>query len=88
MSNEESKNHSLNGQNGTEASSLLPCPFCGGVAAMRMDRETVNGRTKTDFSVRCHDSLYICGCAPCTTTYKTEEAAVAAWNRRAVMTAR
>jgi hypothetical protein len=60
----------------------LPCPFCGSAASMQTTKETVDGKSKVEFSIRCHDRLYDCGCSPGTSTHKTEEAAVAAWNRR------
>jgi hypothetical protein len=51
---------------------LLPCPFCGGVAVMHTSKETVGGKSKVEFSIRCHDPLYDCGCSPSTSTHKTE----------------
>lgn len=56
----------------TKRPNLLPCPFCGGSAALwREDRD------ENPFNVRCDD----CECR--TDCYHAPRDAIAAWNRRA-----
>ena len=85
MSNESEKNGSL----GQKESEMIPkdCPFCGSVAAVHMSKETVHGKAKVEYYIRCHDTQGDCPCSP-STAYsgaKTEKRAIESWNRREVI---
>jgi len=58
-------------------SDLLPCPFCGEVASLRLfDR------------LSAPEAWVVCGrCNASSGWYSTEERAIAAWNRRPPATA-
>ena len=58
---------------------LLPCPFCGGVANVCNNIEKNNYiiNEKTRYAVRCS-----VGCFAMTNKYKTEKEAIEAWNKR------
>ena len=56
---------------------LLPCPFCGGEAKQYTDR-----CVSAESGERFIGSFVVCSDCPALVGGKTEEEAVAAWNRR------
>jgi hypothetical protein len=56
---------------------LKPCPFCGGVAEMKISKHTPSG---FDYTPRC---LNTSCCGRLQKKYTVRETAVTMWNRRA-----
>ena len=60
---------------------LLPCPFCGGEAAIHNCLELKNDTARAIYAGKQGVHCSVCGIA--TTLYNSEVEAVEAWNRRA-----
>ena len=60
-------------------SELKPCPFCGGEAEMGRRHSCYDKWEPSDYIPRCKDTKCM---GRTTRRFKTEQAAIEAWNRR------
>ena len=63
----------------TKTPNLKPCPFCGGEASFSDPMHAIPG-----FQIGCMDREG-CDFSPYSLIFKTEDEAVAAWNKRATI---
>ena len=60
---------------------LKPCPFCGRKPSKVREHKAPTGRC-VFYTVECKAPFSNCGVKPKTEFFRTEEAAIEAWNRR------
>lgn len=61
---------------------LKPCPFCGRKPS-KVRQHQLAGLATIYYTVDCKAPVSRCPCRPKTTFFKSEEAVIEAWNRRA-----
>jgi len=61
---------------------LKPCPFCGRKPT-KVRQHQIAGFAVIYYNVECHTRASKCPVQPKTMYFKSEEAAIEAWNRRA-----